>query len=288
MACYNCNSPYHKSNQCTKPKSSSSTCHKCKKPGHKSANCPMNSAAASSCSSSTCHKCKKPGHKFADCPMNSVIVSASAFSSSSTSYVSNSVPDVPIIVILNGMWGKNSAIVDENCALTQLKRMMNIFSTEEDKRNSTPHINIDGDQEIYDKINGVNILLRFTHLRINKDYIDIDVGFGKHFTLVYKKNIKDSDNFSERLKSIWVEWTNYCLPNSNVSKEESKECKESKREIVVVTEIDNTCAICMNARRDCLIDCPHFVMCYECGKTVNKCPICREPITVRIKKMINM
>lgn len=315
MRCFNCNSPYHKGYQCTKPSRSSnnsSTCHNCKQTGHKVADCPnaasRGSGSGSASVGSTCHKCKQPGHKMAECPLNVFSVPSSAPASlppqrsSQPSQLSSpqlpqqslhDLPVVPIVVILNGMWGRNSCLVSDNCALTDLKRrLVEEFCEMVDSQNATAHINIDGNQEIYNKINGVDILLRFSHLRVNRDYIDISVGFGKHFTLVYSKGIRDAENLSTRLRKVWTEWAESLLgiedgDEDDEGRGEGEEKKEETK-IIRITEIDDTCAVCMDAKRDCLIDCPHFIMCMECAKKMTTCPVCRQAITLRMKKMIRM
>jgi hypothetical protein len=46
------------------------------------------------------------------------------------------------------------------------------------------------------------------------------------------------------------------------------------------------CVVCVDAPRDCLIDCPHFCLCIGCAKRLSACPICRVRITQRIHKKI--
>lgn len=43
-----------------------------------------------------------------------------------------------------------------------------------------------------------------------------------------------------------------------------------------------TCPICMVSRRGIVFGCGHF-LCKECGEKINPCPMCREPITIRIQ-----
>jgi hypothetical protein len=55
----------------------------------------------------------------------------------------------------------------------------------------------------------------------------------------------------------------------------------------VVDEVASTdCVICLDRTRDCLIDCEHFAMCYECAQSQQQCPICRVAITQRMQKRI--
>lgn len=46
------------------------------------------------------------------------------------------------------------------------------------------------------------------------------------------------------------------------------------------------CVVCQVATRSCLIDCPHFCMCMDCAQKVDRCPICRTPITQPPRQVI--
>ncbi len=46
------------------------------------------------------------------------------------------------------------------------------------------------------------------------------------------------------------------------------------------------CVICLDRPRDCLIDCPHFVLCFDCAASQQSCPICRAAITHRMRKRV--
>jgi len=45
------------------------------------------------------------------------------------------------------------------------------------------------------------------------------------------------------------------------------------------------CVVCMSAPRDCVISCAHLALCFSCARKLDKCPLCRTPIT-QIKKLI--
>jgi hypothetical protein len=51
-------------------------------------------------------------------------------------------------------------------------------------------------------------------------------------------------------------------------------------------EASTQCVICMDRPRDCLIDCVHFCLCYECARTQHRCPLCRVAITQRMQKRL--
>jgi cellular nucleic acid-binding protein len=71
MACHNCGSPHHYSNNCTKPRqskqSSTSKCYSCGKTGHRSDNCP-NKSSSNSINDSKCYGCGQVGHRKDNCP----------------------------------------------------------------------------------------------------------------------------------------------------------------------------------------------------------------------------
>ena len=46
------------------------------------------------------------------------------------------------------------------------------------------------------------------------------------------------------------------------------------------------CVICLDRPRDCLIDCPHFCLCFDCAASQQHCPLCRVPITQRTKRRV--
>ena len=41
------------------------------------------------------------------------------------------------------------------------------------------------------------------------------------------------------------------------------------------------CAICLDAPREVVFNCDHYVLCGACAATVSECPVCRAPITER-------
>ena len=77
--CFNCNSPYHYSDKCTKPpktdQSSKSKCYGCGKTGHKKSDCPNGVAKdlpqldsdINNLVTHVCFNCNEEGHKAEDC-----------------------------------------------------------------------------------------------------------------------------------------------------------------------------------------------------------------------------
>ena len=159
--CYICNSPYHYSNRCTKRTQLKSTIE--------------------------CYKCRKLGHYSDKCPNESIIVNNEFI-------VERSIEG---IITFTEMWGKNSVKIDKDCILAKIKQgiienflEIGIVKSEDiDMWNLIPHININGDQTIYDLLNGSKITLRSSSILIKKDSLEIKIGDNLHFTVLYKRDI---------------------------------------------------------------------------------------------------
>lgn len=67
-----------------------------------------------------------------------------------------------------------------------------------------------------------------------------------------------------------------------VSEPESKAVSAAPKE-----EPDMTCSICLSFPSDCTLGCGHLCMCTSCAESVSLCPLCRTPITIRIKTFVN-
>jgi len=96
---------------------------------------------------------------------------------------------------LTEMWGKRSALVSEDCAFAQMKRALQQRLQEEkifiqdDAQNRTPHVALDGDPAIYEAINNADIRVDLKHLTLHTNFISIMLPRGKHFTLVFTRNL---------------------------------------------------------------------------------------------------
>lgn len=90
-------------------------------------------------------------------------------------------------------WGKNSVHVDKDCKLHELKTALiselqqSGVSVIMDRQNENPHINLDGDENIRIALHNSNYQFDWKHLKLHSDHIALDVGFGKHMTLVFDK-----------------------------------------------------------------------------------------------------
>jgi len=301
------------------------------------ANCPT-AAAAAAPSGLTCYTCRGSGHRAAECPMSRphvpMAAAAAAAASSSSPMVHRpqqqqqsqlihrataeelacieSLPLVTAVIHLNGPWGKNSDHVAPG-ALARLKQLCveALVPVEaQDNQNKTPHVNINGDAEVRRQMHGTRLNLQFRHLRFHAGYIDIEVGFGKHFTVAYWKGLSQDRDLYMKLISIWSLWADEVKQFPDVVGEENVASvvgasaaatvaaavgagisPESELAVAAAAAAAaaaesndaHCCVVCTNAPRDCDIDCPHLCMCYECAShpSMQRCPICRQVITRR-------
>jgi hypothetical protein len=189
---------------------------------------------------------------------------------------------------LGGMWGKNSVLVTSP-RLTLLKQLfLRAFAAEKDGRNATPHINVDGIESIREQIHNRNILLRCEDLEWHRDYIAIDVGFGKHFTLVYSKGIcKDLREAQATVESVWLEWIAAITDKPDMPVEQVKEAAAAAAggpAAPASFERPDDCVVCMEATPDIVFNCRHHCCCAACAAKVAICPLCRVNVTTRTPK----
>lgn len=264
MPCYNCGSPHHYSDRCSKPKKTESKCHNCGRTGHKVDRCPNIAKSKNGGGSGNCHKCGEVGHKFADCPSstkNKHNKSSSAGSCHKCGEIGHKFADCPNVakgsssagschkcgevghkfadcpqnpshgpvlpdiqplchqslgnqqpsklptviltntfetkLLLKAMWGRNSALVSEDSVLFKLKmRLMDqllinglILVSDLDEQNRTPHININGSKEVFDRLNGSTVSISNMTIRAQNDSVMLEIDKVYHMTLVYKKGI---------------------------------------------------------------------------------------------------
>lgn len=262
--------------------------------------------------------------------MSSASSSSASASSSATPEQLASLPVVAATIQLEGgdpesaMWGRNSVKLVVNSALGHLKALCVklLVSGTVDRQNATPHINVDGDRTVAAMLHMTGLQLRFEHMRIRDSFIDIDVGYAKHYTLAYRRGLREQPHLQHQLIAIWKQWAELIAAHPDppprqpllfermdvIARKRHKDVKEDAcgnvgpsslpaapaeaipivPVIVHVNETVDECKICMSAPLSCLIDCPHFCMCFDCAKQVDACPICRTPITVRIQKRVIM
>jgi hypothetical protein len=254
--CYNCNSPHHYSDNCPKPRASKrldqkSECYTCHKFGHKSANCPSGILSIQqSLVAPLSNADNKAESVFEEQPKL-------------TSVLKNSLTTK---LLLGTMWGKNSVLLDANCNLYKLKVNLvdkllinGVISRDDlDEQNCTPHINIKGRFDIYNKLHKTMITINNITVIINTNSINLEVCKNYHMTLIYKNNISNKSDIIFNLLDELID---------QIKMEEEK--KENNDELL--------CKICFAKQINIkLSPCNHVCLCETCAKMINKkCPVCR-------------
>ena len=102
-------------------------------------------------------------------------------------------------------------------------------------------------------------------------------------TFGYKNNLKQVDKYGETALTI-----------ANIKKmtKVSEIIQDINRQLeskpVSDEDLDETiCGICEDNKRQITFNCSHFYCCEHCAEITKKCPICREPITERIKSILS-
>jgi len=224
------------------------------------------------------------------------------------------------------MWGRNSVKIAADSALGHLKArcVQELVAGTPDRQNATPHINVDGDREVASKLHRSGLQLRFEHLRVRDNFVDIDVGFNRHYTLAFVRGLRDQPNVQPRLMAVWRQWAAFVAsrpdppPVQPALASDAVGAARKRRNLTgasaaasaghgastapasaaassssipatvaaAVNEATDECKICLSEPLGCLIDCPHLCMCFDCAQAVDACPICRQPITMRIRKRV--
>lgn len=188
----------------------------------------------------------------------------------------NSLFPVTVKLEFGGWWGRNNAIVKDGRLADLKRRCVSTFAEgfSNDAQNRTPHVNLGGDPKLMARMEGRVFELRPNHIRRHDNYLDIDVGLRKHFTLVYRSGLNSTPDLQAKLDQILREWV---LASSDTKS--SPTISESS-----ITSSTNLCVVCMVGPIDCLIDCPHYCLCFTCASKLNECPLCRCSITYRLLK----
>ena len=208
---------------------------------------------------------------------------------------------------LGPAWGKKSVYVQTGSHLDELKQntikqlleQKIITQDDLDSRNKASHIDIDGDQAIYNKLHGSKINLNVNTFKYRKHTVALeltkDTSAGKlpkscHFTILYKKNIDEHRDAIQKIIGDVLANLGKSKPVVAEIKIETKpEVKpETKEDPVEVNEPEaKVCAICMEQPFDCALQpCGHICLCMGCGAKIDKCPTCRTNITGRLKVFI--
>jgi hypothetical protein len=87
---------------------------------------------------------------------------------------------------------------------------------------------------------------------------------------------------TELLKGDW-----FCSACNFYQFARNKKCMTCKKpKAVLKVKEGKECIVCMVNARDCIVmhgETGHYIMCMTCATKVNKCPICRQVITHRIR-----
>ena len=83
----------------------------------------------------------------------------------------------------------------------------------------------------------------------------------------------------------------YSIASKNILNLDTYSKSNSETEINTITQIfedetTNECSICLDNEKNIVFNCGHLYTCHDCSYRLNKCPICRIPITLRIDKNI--
>jgi len=112
------------------------------------------------------------------------------------------------ILRLVDMWSVRSAAVSPQCACFKLKtdfqRRLRAagIKLKEDEANRVPHVDIDGDPAIMKQLNESVVTFAVDKLFLGEDVIWLDVGFGRHMTLVFTDRILDKKQRSVVIKAL--------------------------------------------------------------------------------------
>lgn len=114
------------------------------------------------------------------------------------------------ILRLNQWWGRNSARIDPTCLtfnfIQRFHENLNMAGclVPNDSQNATPHINLNGNQQLFDSINMITNELQFLpgNIVFKGRCIQWNIGNGIHITLVYFKQKMSTAYSAEQIISI--------------------------------------------------------------------------------------
>jgi hypothetical protein len=263
---------------------------------------------------SRCHGCGSDQHFVASCPKRNAqpyAKPASAHSSSSSSSVfdhsasqpsktgcvtwvgSNKIRAVcKFSLRLSGWWSKDgsesrSRLVDPTCTAYSfhahlLQEMSNFGLVDTriavDARNCVAHV------QVKDGRHDMDLLVRqlpperaSVDILLYRDYIAVDVGYGKHMTLHYQSGLLEwmAPNIASLVQVI----ENALIASGAILATPPTQAS---------SEPDRCCVICLTAKSDTLIlPCKHLCLCQACSTdtTFNECPMCRGVVESVIAKI---
>jgi len=301
VRCYKCNGYGHYSDKCNNqqqniqqniqqqegksevPNQQNTRCYKCNGYGHYSDRCnnqqqniqqQEGKSEVPNQQNTRCYKCNGYGHYSDRCNNQQQNIQQEG-----KSEIKDTVEvKFKIKLYFEKMWGRNSAKIHDQCEFSILKKslidkllILNIITQSDlDNRNKTPHIDIKGDETVYNQLNNTDII--FTQVEFNSNTIEIKVN-GYHITLLYKVGIIEyKDVIKLLLKDL--------LKNYIYVEPQIEQKSESKSE----QKVENLCVICCDNKYNIIINpCNHICVCDNCIGKINKCPICRVKITSNTK-----
>ncbi len=296
MACYNYDSLHYHSDHRKKPKQNKQpNCHKYKQSGHKMVDCPLkfdpipierieqqiyNQDAAQLVPVQLHNLQLEHLIKYQQDSTAENLAELSKMLNLSLKLkdeiITKKIPEVGNImlvnsiettIVLSGMWGQNSAIISDACQLHKIRMcLMDILLSKKlivelDECDRVSHININGDQNAYKRIDNSKIIINTISISVYENKcLQLRIGGKYYMTLIYRENIH------EILNEVVLHLDNI-LKSINDSNEE------------------NLCVICMSNKKDIkLSPCNHMCVCEVCANGIKKCPMCRVNV-IKIDKV---
>ena len=105
---------------------------------------------------------------------------------------------------------RNSALLKDGTDLPNLKKQFiseliqrNIITEKDvDERDKVLHMDLNGNQTLYDTLNGAHFSLTSDCFDIRPSYVSVNVRPNVHFTLFYKHNLQHSEQIKEIIEKI--------------------------------------------------------------------------------------
>jgi hypothetical protein len=273
-------------------------CHTCKKQGHRSSDCPTNLTYKQTRFRDSQNK-ESYNRKYSPKTKSNMVISASDLIGTLDSN------KVKMTIKFDGMWGKNSAYVHEDSELFKIKKELIIEFLKADiltivdinERNVTAHVNINGDDKLYNELDGKDIMVSTNSFKIQKNFIEITLGSGTHYTIVYKQDILNNyGQIKQIIKKVLDKYDESSNDESTDKSTDQSTDKSTDQSTDQSTDKSNKfidlmettkCKCCFENDRDILFEpCKHIFSCVTCSSMMHNCPVCRTKI-VRKTKIFN-